>query len=66
MIHNISKPPISDRFTIDDIHKLREWNYECLKDATSEERFATIRRRAQLSLNHIERIRRENTHLFKN
>jgi len=38
MIHNIPKPELSPEFTIDDIHKLREWNYERLKDATSEER----------------------------
>jgi hypothetical protein len=60
MIHNISKPPISENFTIDDIHKLREWNYECLKDATIEERFAAIHRRAQLSHERIERIREKN------
>ncbi|MDR0582584.1 MAG: hypothetical protein LBG31_06450 [Prevotellaceae bacterium] len=57
MIHNISKPPISENFTIADIHKLREWNYECLKDATNEERFAAIHSRAQLSRQSIERIR---------
>ena len=57
MIYNISKPLISENFTIDDIHKLREWNYECLKDATNEERFAAIHRRAQLSRQSIERIR---------
>jgi hypothetical protein len=60
MIHNISKPPISENFTVDDIHKLREWNYECLKDATIEERFATIHHRAQLSHACIERIREKN------
>jgi len=38
MIHNIPKPDISPDFTIDDIHKIREWNYERLKDATHEER----------------------------
>jgi len=38
MIHNIPKPEISSSFTIADIHKLREWNYERLKDATPEER----------------------------
>jgi hypothetical protein len=62
MIHNISKPPISENFTIDNIHRIREWNYECLKDATIEERFTTIHRRAQLSLKRIERIRRNNMH----
>jgi hypothetical protein len=62
MIHNISKPPISENFTIDDIHKLREWNYECLKDATIEERLTAIHRRAQLSLKSIEHVREKNMH----
>jgi len=38
MIHNIPKPDTSPDFTIDDIHKIREWNYEKLKDATPDER----------------------------
>ncbi|MDR2590758.1 MAG: hypothetical protein LBC71_07225 [Oscillospiraceae bacterium] len=38
MIHNIPEPDISPDFTIDDIHKIREYHYEMLKDATSEER----------------------------
>ena len=40
MIHDIAKPEISSNFTIDDIHKLREWNYERFKDATFEEYLA--------------------------
>jgi len=47
MIRNdIPKPDISPNFTIDDIHKIREWHYERLKDATIEERIADIERRA--------------------
>ena len=46
MIHNIPKPDISADFTIADIHKIREWNYERLKDATIEERRADTERRA--------------------
>ncbi|GHS94433.1 hypothetical protein AGMMS50276_07080 [Synergistales bacterium] len=38
MIHVVPKPNISPNFTIDDIHKIREWHYEILKDATLEER----------------------------
>jgi hypothetical protein len=38
MIHDIPKPKISDKFTIEDIHIIREWNYERFKDATVEER----------------------------
>ena len=38
MIHNIPEPVLSPNFTIEDIHKIREWNYERLKDSTPEER----------------------------
>jgi len=43
MIHNIPEPDISPDFTIDDIHKIREYNYERLKDATHEERMEYYR-----------------------
>jgi hypothetical protein len=43
MIHDIPKPEISENFTIEDIHKLREWNYERLKDATPEEQMSDSR-----------------------
>ncbi|MCL2633977.1 MAG: hypothetical protein FWD34_05620 [Oscillospiraceae bacterium] len=38
MIHDIPKPEISTDFTVADIHKIRKWNYERLKDSTSQER----------------------------
>jgi len=53
MIHNIPKPDISPAFTIDDIHKLREWNYERLKDATPEERLADINKRTAEALKNL-------------
>lgn len=34
----IEKPIISPDFTIDDIHKIREYHYELTKDMTAEER----------------------------
>jgi hypothetical protein len=34
---NVPFPDISPDFTIDDIHKIREWSYERRKDATIEE-----------------------------
>jgi len=46
MIHEIPKPMISPAFTIEDIHKIREWDYERLKDATPEEYHADTERRA--------------------
>lgn len=59
MIHNIPKPEISPNFTIDDIHKIREWNYERLKDATIEERLADDERRTSKAMAHIEALRRQ-------
>ncbi|MDR0330397.1 MAG: hypothetical protein LBH93_01635 [Chitinispirillales bacterium] len=53
MIHNIPKPSLSPDFTIDDIHKIREWNYERLKDSTLEEREAESKRKM---LDYIERF----------
>lgn len=50
MIHNVPKPEISPNFTIEDIHKIREWNYERLKDATREERRADTKRRTEEAL----------------
>jgi hypothetical protein len=39
MIHyDVPKPEISPDFTIDDIHKIREWHFEQLKDANIAER----------------------------
>jgi hypothetical protein len=50
MIHDIPKPDISANFTIEDIHKIREWNYERLKDATTAERHADTKRRTEAAL----------------
>jgi hypothetical protein len=46
MIHyDIPEPELSPDFTIDDIHKIRNWNYERLKDATIEERMTDSQKR---------------------
>ncbi len=34
----IAEPIISPDFTIEDIHKIREYNYELTKDMTTQER----------------------------
>lgn len=34
----MEKPVLSPNFTIEDIHKLREYNYEMTKDMTDKER----------------------------
>jgi hypothetical protein len=53
MIHNIPAPEISPNFTIDDIHKIREWDYERLKDATREEIRADTSRRTTEALKRL-------------
>jgi len=37
MVDSIPMPEISPNFTIEDIHKIREWNYERYKSMTPEE-----------------------------
>jgi hypothetical protein len=59
MIHDIQKPQISPQFTIEDIHKIREWNYERLKDATIQERIDEIRRQAEPGIRAIEKLKAE-------
>lgn len=59
MIHDIPEPEISPAFTIEDIHKIREWNWERLKNATNEERMADTARRAASVEKELERRRRE-------
>jgi len=57
MIRDIPKPDISPAFTIEDIHKIREWDYERLKDSTPEERRADTERRAEKTRRDIEKFR---------
>jgi len=57
MIHDIPKPKISLAFTVDDIHRIREWNYTRLKDATTAERLADNKRRASAANARIEKKR---------
>ena len=57
MIHNVPEPDISPNFTIEDIHKIRAWNYERLKDATKEEQAEDMRKRAAEGFARIESLR---------
>ncbi|MCL2619511.1 MAG: hypothetical protein FWD97_01075 [Defluviitaleaceae bacterium] len=50
---------ISDDFTIEDIHKIREYNYERRKGMTFEERKTDIEKGAKLGLERIEQLRKE-------
>ena len=45
--NSMEKPIISPDFTVEDIHKIREYNYEMTKSMTFEERRAYIRRGSQ-------------------
>ena len=56
MINNIPKPQLSSDFTIEDIHKIREWNYECLKDATINEWIAEIKRQAEPGIKMLKKV----------
>ena len=46
MMNNTHFPDISKNVTVDDIHKIREWNYERRKNMSPEEVKADIRRDA--------------------
>ena len=59
MIHDIPKPEISPNFTVDDIHKIREWHYKILKDATNEERIAFYEEGSSEIRLAIEELRRQ-------
>ena len=61
MIHNVPKPLISPEFTIDDIHAIREWHYERLKDATTTEWLEEIRRQAEPGIRAIEKLKSSKT-----
>ena len=53
MIHEIPMPEISPAFTVMDIHKIREWEYERLKDATREEYLSDTARRSEEALRRL-------------
>jgi len=50
MVNDIPMPVISPNFTIEDIHKIREWNYERRKGMTPEEICEDTRKGAELFL----------------
>jgi len=54
MIHyDIPEPKLSKDFTIDDIHKIRCWNYERFKDATPQERIEYYRLHTEEAINRL-------------
>ena len=50
---------ISSAFTIEDIHKVREYHYELTKDMSTEERRAFYKERADKAEKRIQELRRE-------
>lgn len=53
----MNKPKISPEFTIEDIHRLREYNYELTKDMKPEDRRALVRAKANAVQERIDKIR---------
>jgi hypothetical protein len=50
---------ISNNFTIEDIHKIREYNYEFTKNMTKEERrayYSEAAKRARIRMNELKRF----------
>lgn len=43
---NVEKPVLSPNFTLDDIHKIREYNYEMTKNYTVNELIAYYKNKA--------------------
>ena len=52
----IAKPIISPDFTIEDIHKIREYHYELTKDMTTQERINFYNEGGRAFLNQNVRI----------
>ncbi len=43
----MTKPVIKDSFSVEDIHKVREYHYEMTKNFSTEERLKEIRDKAE-------------------
>ena len=56
----MKKLEISADFTIEDIHKIREYNYEVTKDMAFEEQRAYYKKGSDEMMRRIEEIRRNN------
>lgn len=54
----MEKPNISPNFTVDDIHKIREYNYEMTKNMSPEEYLEYYHSGASETLRRIEEIRK--------
>jgi hypothetical protein len=55
---NMIKPDISPNFTVEDIHKIREYNYEMTKHMTFDERMKRHNKSAEKLLREIEELKK--------
>jgi len=60
MIKPSIKPNISENFTVEDIHKIREYNHETTKDMTFDERKSYYEQGADEVLNRIAQLKAKN------
>ena len=56
----MEKPILSPDFTIEDIHKLREYNYEITKDMTDKERMDYYNKKGREVQRKLERMKAAN------
>ena len=56
----MNEPKLSPDFTVEDIHKLREWNYARRKNMTPTERINDVRKGANSVMAEIEALRKVN------
>ena len=59
----MDKPTLSPLFTIEDIHKLREYNYRLTKDMTPQERMDFYNNAGRAFQEEIERERQAKNHM---
>ena len=51
---------ISPNLTIEDIHKIREYNFEMTKNMTTEDKFSYYRNGAEKALKRMSELKEEN------
>jgi len=54
----VEKPDFKDSFSVEDIHKLREYHYEKTKNLTGEELINEINKKADIVRKNIEEKRK--------
>lgn len=59
----IAEPVVSPDFTIDDIHKIREYHYELTKTMTTKEKINFYNEGGRAFLKEMEKRKTQKTHL---